>query len=133
MSHEHVEVARRVLDALGARDASALIDLSDPAVEWHSFFAVGEAQGMYRGHDGVRRFMNDLIDAFDVGFAEVDDALGVGDIAVLVGRIRYRGRESGMESATEAGWVFKFRSGKVLRFRAFTEPERALEVVGLLE
>src|SRR5688500_13329078 len=98
MSHEHVEVARRVLDALGARDASALTDLSDPAVEWHSFFAVGEAQGMYRGHDGVRRFMSDLVDAFDVGFAEVDDALGVGDIAILVGRIRYRGRESGMES-----------------------------------
>ena len=29
--------------------------------------------------------------------------------------------------------MFKFRDGKVLRFRAFREPEQALEAAGLSE
>jgi ketosteroid isomerase-like protein len=132
MSRENVELARKVLDALGTRDPSRLIALSDPDVEWHSFFALSEG-GVYRGHDGARRYMSDLDDAWEVGRAEVDDALGMGDVAVLVGRIHYRGKGSGVESASPAGWMFKFRDGKVLCFRAFREPEQALEAVGLSE
>src|SRR4051812_40468987 len=126
---ENVESAREILDALGKRDASRLIALSDPKVEWHSFFALGEG-GAYRGHDGAQRFMSDLDDAWEIAHAEVDDGFGVGDIAVLVGRIHYRGKGSGVESESPAGWVLKFRDGKLLRFRAFREPEQALEVVG---
>ena len=132
MPQANVELARTVLDALGARDADRLIALSDPDVEWHSFFALSEG-GMYRGHDGARRYMSDLDDAWEVGRAEVDDSLAVGDVAVLLGRIHYRGRGSGVESASPAGWMFKFRDGKVLCFRAFREPEQALEAVGLSE
>jgi ketosteroid isomerase-like protein len=132
MTEENVELARKVLDALGKRDPSLLIALSDPEVEWHSFFALGEG-GAYRGHDGARRYMSDLDDAWEVVRAEVDDALAVGDVAVLVGRIHYLGKGSGVESASPAGWMLKFRDGKVLCFRAFREPEQALEAVGLQE
>ena len=59
--------------------------------------------------------------------------LTVGDVTVLVGRLRYRGRGSGVESETPAGWMLKFRDGKLIRFRAFQEPEEALEAVGLRE
>jgi hypothetical protein len=65
--------------------------------------------------------------------ADVDDGLGVGDIALLVGRIHYRGKASGVETAAPAGWMFKFRDGKVLCFRAFREPEQVLEAAGLSE
>jgi hypothetical protein len=77
--------------------------------------------------------MSDLNDAFEIGRAEVDDALGVGDVALLVGRIHYRGKGSGVESESPTGWMLKFRNGKVLCFRAFREPEQALEAVGLSE
>ena len=59
MSQENVELAREVLHALGTRDPDRLIALSDPEVEWHSFFAIGEGGGTYRGHDGTRRYMSD--------------------------------------------------------------------------
>jgi hypothetical protein len=75
--------------------------------------------------------MSDLNDAFEIGRAEVDDGLGIGDVAVLVGRIHYRGKGSGMESDSPAGWMLKFRDGKVLCFRAFREPQTVLESVGL--
>jgi ketosteroid isomerase-like protein len=124
-----LEIAREVLDALGRRDAARLIELSDPEVEWQSFFAFGEG-GAYRGHDGTRRYMRDLEDAFEIGLAEVDDALGIGEVAVLVGRLRYRGKGSGVESASPAGWMMKFREGKLILFRAFREPEQVLGAIG---
>jgi ketosteroid isomerase-like protein len=132
MSQENVEIAQQVMAALGERDADKLIALADPEVEWHSFFALSEG-GVYRGHEGTRRYMRDLSDAFEVGRAEVDDALAVGDVTVLVGRIHYRGRGSGAQSESAAGWMLKFSRGKLVCFRAFREPEDVLEAVGLAE
>jgi hypothetical protein len=39
VSQENVEMAGQVLDALARRDVSRLVELSDPEVRWHSFFA----------------------------------------------------------------------------------------------
>jgi ketosteroid isomerase-like protein len=135
MSQENVELAGRVLDALAQRDAARLIELSDPEVRWHSFFAevTFGAGGGYHGHDGIRQYVSDLNDAWEIVRADVDDGLGVGDIALLVGRIHYRGKSSGVETASPAGWMVKFRNGKVLRFRAFQEPAQVLEDAGLSE
>ena len=132
MSRENVELAHKLMRTINTRDPSLLIALSDSEVEWHSFFALGEG-GVYRGHDATRRYMSDLNDAFEMMRADVDDALGVGNVAVLVGRIHFRGKGSGVESEAPAGWVLRFRDGQLLRFRAFRDPEKALEAVGLSE
>ena len=127
---EHnVALARGVLDALHARDAEALIAISDPDVEWFSFFAISEG-GVYRGAEGMKHYMRDLTEAFGEIDPQVDDGIGIGDTAVLVGRIFYKGRESGVEASSEAGWVFKFRDDKVILFRAFRDPEQALGAIG---
>ena len=55
------------------------------------FAELGEG-GVYRGHEGTRRYMNDLSEAWEIARADVDDAVGVGDVALLAGRIHYRGR-----------------------------------------
>ena len=133
MSQENVEIARSVLAALGDRDAARLISLAHPDVEWHSFFALGEGGRPYQGYEGTGQYMRDLSDAFDVGYAEVEEALGVGDVVLLVGHIHYRGKGSGAEGKTPTGWVLKFRDRKVVCFRAFRNPEQALEAVGLSE
>ena len=132
---ENLKLARAVLDAIGTQDAARLIELSDPDVEWHSIFAVGEEGGAYRGHEGARRYMSNLADVWDVGRADADeeDAIAIADIVLLVGHIRYRGKGSGAESESPVGWMLKFRNGKLLYFRAFRDPARALEAVGLSE
>jgi uncharacterized protein len=133
MSQETVELARQVMDALSRRDLEGLIAFADPEIEWHSFFAELGEGGVYRGHDGTRRYINDLNDAWEIVRADVDDGVGVGGVVVLIGRIHYRGKGSGAETESPAGWMLKFRNGKVLRFRAFREPEQALEAAGLRE
>jgi ketosteroid isomerase-like protein len=133
MSHENVELAGEVMDALSRRDLPRLIALSDPEIEWHSFFAELGGGGVYRGHGGTRRYIDDLREAWEIVRADVDAGLAVGEVALLVGRIHYRGKGSGAETETPAGWMLKFREGKVVCFRAFREPEKALEAAGLRE
>jgi len=133
MSKENLELAHQVMDALSRRDLSGLIALADPEIEWHSFFAELGGGGVYRGHDGTRQYMRDLNDAWEIVRADVDDGIAVGNVAVLVGRIHYCGRGSGVEGESPAGWMLKFREGRAVCFRAFREPEQALEAVGLRE
>ena len=133
MSKENIRVAREVFDAVRRQDSSRLVELTDPEVEWRSFFAVGEKEGVYRGHSGIRRYVADLNDAWEAVDPTLEDGLSVGAVVVLVGRLRYRGRGSGAESESQAGWCLTFRNGKVQRFRAFQEPERTLEAAGLSE
>lgn len=130
MAQDNLALAREVMQALGRRDAEGLVALADPDVEWDSFFALG---GNYRGHDGTRQYMGDLTDAWEVARADVEDQLCVDDIVVMVGRLHYLGKGSGVESEAAVGWVLEFRAGKVLRFRAFRDPGPALRSLGLAE
>jgi ketosteroid isomerase-like protein len=130
MSQENVERAKRVLAVIADFDFPGLIALTDPEVEWSSFFALGE-EGVYRGHDARRRYATDVEDAWEVLRPEVDGGLEIADVALLIGRLRYRGKGSGVETEAQAGWMFKFRDGRVLIFRAFREPEKVFEAVGL--
>ncbi len=131
MAAATIELARALLATLSRRDVDGLLEASDPEVEWHSFFAQLGGEGVYRGPDGTRAYIRDLGESWDVVRADVDGAVAAGDIAILTGRIHYRGRESGLETETAAGWVLKFRDGKLLRFRAFREPELAEALAGL--
>ena len=128
-----LDLARDVMDKLGRRQLDDLLALADPAVEWHSFFAALGEGGVYHGHEGTRQYLSDLGDAWEVVRADIDDGVAVDDVAVLVGRIHYRGKGSGIETETPAGWMLEFRRGKLLLFRAFREPGRALAAVGLAE
>jgi ketosteroid isomerase-like protein len=107
--------------------------LSDPEIEWRSFFAIGEQGGVYRGHDALPQYLSDLADAWEIVRPESEDGVGAGQVVVLVGRVHYRGKASGIETESPAGWMFKFREGRVLRCCAFREPEHALEMTGLTE
>lgn len=131
MSQKTLELADQAMEALGRRDLSTLLAIADPEVEWHSFFAQLGEGGVYRGHDGTRRYIRDLEEAWEIVRADTDDAIAAGDVAIFVGRIRYRGRSSGIETDTAAGWMLKFRQEKLIRFRAFRDPEQALERMGL--
>jgi ketosteroid isomerase-like protein len=133
MSQDTLRRAEKVMEALSRRDLTRLIAFADPEVEWHSFFAELGQGGVYQGHEGTRQYLSDLDDAWEIVRADIDDGVGVGDVALLVGHIHYRGKASGIETESAAGWMLKFRQGKVVCFRAFREPEQALETVGLSE
>ncbi len=130
---QNVELAREVFDAVTRQDLARLIELTDPDVAWESFFSLGEEGGAYRGHSGIERYIRELRDAWEVVEPTIEDAIGVGAVVFVVGRLDYRGRGSGVASQSTAGWVLKFRGGKVELFRALKNPEKALEAAELSE
>jgi ketosteroid isomerase-like protein len=133
MSQENVEVFRDAVAAVASQDLTRLIELTDPEVEWHSFLAqVGEG-GVYHGHDGMRRYVKDLSDAWEFLRTDVEDFLAVGAVVLVVGRLRYRGKGSGVETESAAGYVTRFRDGRLVYMRAFRGPEEALMALGLSE
>jgi ketosteroid isomerase-like protein len=133
MSDANVRLARDVVDAVARRDLQRLLELTAPDVEWRPFATGLMEEGVYRGHDGIRRYVSDLDDAWEVLRAEVEDGLAVGATVLMTGRLRYRGRGSGVETEHAAGWVVKFRDGRLVSMQAFRDPERALETLGRAE
>ena len=130
MSRTTLAVAHEVIDAVERRDLETLIALTHPHVEWRSAFVAGTG-GVYRGHAGMREYVRDMKDAWDIVRLDVDHEIGVGDVVVFVGRIHYRGKGSGVEDETESGYVLQFENEKVVAFRPFRDPEAALAAVGL--
>jgi ketosteroid isomerase-like protein len=106
MSQGNLQVALSAVDAVADMDEVRLLELTDPEVEWHSFLAELGEDGVYRGHAGVRQYVNDLRDAWEMFEAKVDDT---------------------------AGHLAKFRAGRIVFMRAFRDPEKALERLGRLE
>ena len=130
MSRENLARAHDVIDAVEARDLERLIELTDSEVEWRSAFVAGTG-GVYRGHNGMREYVRDMKDAWDIVRLDVDHEIAVGELVLFVGRIHYRGKGSGVEAESESGYLLKFREGRVVTFRPFREPEQALERIGL--
>ncbi len=133
MSRENVALAHEVIDAIKSQNASRLVELTDPEVEWHSRVTLEGGSEGYRGHDGIHQYIADIADALEFIYAEVDDAIAVGNLVLLVGRFHYRGKASGVDTKASGGFQVRFRDGKVVYMRAFRDPERALEAVGLSE
>ena len=135
MSHENVEAFKRGLEAGNRRDVETLLDVLDPEVEWHTVvhaLLTGEAT-VFRGHDGVRRMLADLWDAFDEIQIEMSEFRDLGDRLLAIGRVRTRGKESGAELDSPQALLVEFRSGKATSIRSYLAVEEGVEAAGLRE
>ena len=60
MSRDNVEVFKRIVAAFNRRDLGAVLELSDADVE--AVPLLGDMEGDYRGHTGMRRWWENLHD-----------------------------------------------------------------------
>ena len=131
MSQENVETMHRIAAAVGARDVATFVEVTDPSVEWHTSLSVISAGGTYQGHAGVTQYVRDIADAFESFEVALDDVTAIGDVALALGQISYRGNASGVRQTEQFGWVARFRDSQIVYLRAFRDPEEALARVGL--
>ena len=99
MSQENVEAFKRGLDAYNRRDLDALMETLDPDVEWHPALAVllGGERTVFRGHQGVRESIQEEDEALATYQFEVSEIRDLGRRVLAIGRIRARGKASGVE------------------------------------
>jgi ketosteroid isomerase-like protein len=136
MSQANVEVVQAVLEAWQRDDFEAFLSAADPTIEWHTVLErlVEGSESFYRGHEGIRRlwhFYRTELEHFEVEAQELRD---VGDDrVVLLGKFRWRGLKSGIESESPLGAVITVRRGKMIESIDYLSHEQALKAVGLAE
>jgi ketosteroid isomerase-like protein len=125
---ETLEVVRRSFATFNAREVEDLVALCNPDSEWLPFRA--QLEGMvYRGHEGIRQFVQDMDDDWEVYRIDPQEFHGHGDRIVVTGHVRALSRSSGVDVYSEAGFLFELRAGRISRVVSYSDPAAALEAV----
>ena len=132
MSQENVEVVRRCYDAWRRwvfEDIASLYAADAEIVSPES-----EMFGQtYRGHDGLRLYIEHFVAVFEPPVFELEEILDAGDRVVAVIRLHARGKQSGVEVSDRTANVFTVANGVIRRQVIYTNRTEALGAVGLSE
>jgi ketosteroid isomerase-like protein len=131
MSQENVELTYRAADAFNRRDLDAHLALTDDDVE--AIPRASRMEGSYHGHDGIRRWWKDLLDAFPDFTVEVVEVRDLGDVTVAALRFRAHGAGSDLPVEETVWQAIRWRRGKAVSWSTFDTPAEALEAAGQSE
>jgi ketosteroid isomerase-like protein len=133
MSKRNIELMRRWVEVFNTRDIEALIRLSAPDVELHSAFAaVGGA--VYHGHDGMRRWHQDLAEAWGEEIRlEYQAYFDLGEHTLGFYVYHGRGKHSRAEVAMPAAAVVRWRDDLATFVKVYLDRADALRDLGVTE
>lgn len=132
MSEENVKQLRAAIEAFNRRDGATFDALLTDDAEIVPVRAVLEGT-TYRGNDAGSQYCRAVEETWELLRWEVDEVRELSDAAIALGRIRGRGRDSGVDIDTAAGWMARFSNGRIVSFRTFPDRAEALEAAGLQE
>src|SRR5438105_975810 len=110
MSQENVEIVRAVYEAWVSGDPSQAFDYLDPEVVWEAIEDAPDAR-TYRGHAGVKRYMDDWLQDFEMLPIEFGRSIEAGEQLVIEQRGTTKGKGSGLETAINYAAAYTFRGG----------------------
>jgi ketosteroid isomerase-like protein len=127
MESDYLQIAYSAIAAYNVGDYEALFELINEDVV--ATIPVGLANaGVYHGHEGFLRMMNDWRDAWVDFRVEAEEPFLAGDAIVVPVRHTGRGRGSGIEMSMDVFHVAHFRDNRVARWRLCRSREDALVV-----
>ena len=134
MSRENVELVRAAWDAWAKGDLDAVFATYHPEIEWDTtHFQDWPETGVYRRHDGVRRFFEDWLATWDSYEVRLEEAIEVGERVLTLYWQRGVGRGGGVPMEFRGAQVIAFRDGKIAVIDNYSDPSQALAAVGLSE
>jgi ketosteroid isomerase-like protein len=87
--------------SLGTPGYRGLLELYDPAIAWE--VSTPPLAGSYQGHEGVRQYFREWMEAFEGYEAKAETFIDAGDKVVVRSRVKGRGKTSGAEVGMP-GW-----------------------------
>jgi ketosteroid isomerase-like protein len=129
MSQVNVEAFRRGADAISRGDVVDIPQLVHPDAVFEPLRSATE--GPYVGHEGMRRFIADTEEMFEVFQISYTDIRDLGDRLVAIGSIRMRARESGVETDVPSAAIVEYVDGLLFRYKDYGQARLALEAAGL--
>ena len=121
----NLEVVQAAYDAFKRQDPEALIALAHPDIEFGGSAAAPDS--VYRGHDGVRKYMADIDGEFGHEWdAEIERIAEAGqDRVVIVARIFGPGK-GGLPLDIHVAHVWELENGTLRRGTVYLDPHEAL-------
>ena len=135
MSQADVDVVREQFAATNARDFSRAMEIYDDEVVLSVAEGWGLGSGTFEGKAAVGEWFGDWFRQFadDYRFEIIETRdLGEGGV-LLIAEHSGSGRTSGVPIASESGYLYRVRDGRIVRVELFPEPAQALEAAGLPE
>jgi ketosteroid isomerase-like protein len=132
MSQENVEIVRRWWEGFN-EDGMPPLALCDEEIEIHMppDFPV---RGVYRRHDGVRQWREEVFEIIDDPRVEAEDVVDVhGDGEAVLMMLRTTGTTNyaGIEVDYEWAAIWTIRGGKVVRAQGYLNRDEARDAAGL--
>jgi len=131
MSQENVELALQAFDAVNRRHLDALLALLDDDVEIVT--RIADMEGDLHGHDGMRRWWENMFTAFPDFYFEVVDVRDLGDVTLASLRGLGHGAGSDVPFEDLLWHASQWRRGQCVWWRAFETEAEALEAARLRE
>jgi ketosteroid isomerase-like protein len=129
MPNDHVALTLRFAEALSSGEAERVIACVDPEVRFEP--ARTATEGAFIGHEGMRRFVEDTLESFDLFEVRASETFEFEDGAVAIGTVHVKGKGSGIETEVPGAVVCWFRDGLVTHAKDYGERQAALEAAGL--
>jgi ketosteroid isomerase-like protein len=124
-----VKLVREIIEALNRRDVGGMLARMDRDFEWRPLEASPAAGGVYRGHEQVRRYVEDWLTTFDNLRLDLEEPTEVADRVIAVVHGHGRGRASGLQLDTRFCQVWTVRGGTAVGMEEYATRELALAEV----
>jgi ketosteroid isomerase-like protein len=122
MANGNIEVVRRLFatgaEAAATGDLEPLRELIHPEFEFAPHITGGHEGVEFHGYEGFASFVRLQAETWESLRAEPSEMREHGEVVVVLGTIRARGRGSGVEVEEPTVWLCRFRDGRVLRLEA---------------
>jgi ketosteroid isomerase-like protein len=131
MSQENLDAFRRGTDAISRGEVIDIPQLVHPEAVFEPLRSGTE--GAFVGHEGMRRFIEDTEEMFELFQINYTDIRDLGDRLLAIGSIRMRSRGSGVEADVPSAAVAEYRDGLLWRYKDYGDGRTALSAAGLRE
>ena len=120
-----VQLVHGIVEALNRGDVDGMLERMHPDFEWRPLESSPVAGGVYRGHEQVRRYVEDWLGTFDDLRLDLEEPTEVADRVVVVVHGHGRGRASGLQLDTRFCQVWTVRDEMAIGMGEYATRELA--------
>jgi len=132
MSQENVDAVRSAYEYLNRGDAESLAEMCADDFRMDMTERVFNPD-IYKGSDGVRRFLEGVRDAWESYHWSVEETLVAGDGVVAMLHCQAQGHKGSPRVDWHVAWLWRFEGETPVSVRFYRDPDSALEAVRLRE
>ena len=126
-----LEAIRKSLRAFDVAGVDAVAEDLHPDFELNMESLLLDGR-VYHGIEGLKRWRSDIANALDYDRFEAEAVrFAAGNRVVVFGRLRSKGRTSGVETDVPLIHVYEMQDGKTRRLTMYSDAHQALQAVGL--